>query len=238
MSYFFGRAHLAVAFPSPVTIAVNVDDLSSAVFEPGSLKAISPEEPRHALIFAIARDIDAGSPTAELRAWRDLILSAIITFKTVTTDDEIFRLSTNARESIGAQFEVLYFSTVPPCSHLPTTAIPTILTRRVFHLLRTPTLLRQAQRIFQLAMPKTTRMSTTCQSLSAPDLTTEFAANVFISSGEAVTPDYTRSALAVYDRIFADDICRNIVLSAAPSHLQINDSASRMPCCHITPCWP
>jgi hypothetical protein len=113
MSYFFHRVHPAIAFPSPVTIAV-IGDLTPALAgNLGNLKAISPEEPRHALIFAIARDIDAGLTDDELLAWKNLVVSAIVTFKVVTTEDEIFWLATNARESVGATFEVVYFSAVP-----------------------------------------------------------------------------------------------------------------------------
>jgi hypothetical protein len=119
MTYFFRHVHPAITFPTPVTIAV-IGDLSPAnAGSLGNLKAISPEEPRHALIFAIARDIDAGLSEADLLAWKNLVVSAIITFKAVATEDEIFWLSTNARESVGAQFKVVYFSAVPPCSELP-----------------------------------------------------------------------------------------------------------------------
>jgi hypothetical protein len=77
----------------------------------GSLKAMSPEEPRHALIFAIARDIDCGMSDEQLMPWKVLIASAILTFQKVDNEDGIFgmqpmpvnhlvpsmRLSTSAR---------------------------------------------------------------------------------------------------------------------------------------------
>ena len=119
MSYFFRTVTPGIAFPASVVIAV-IGDLSPAIAGTfGNLKAIGPEEPRHALIFAIARDIDAGLPEADLLMWKNLIVSAIITFKKVATEDDIFWLSTNARESVGAQYEVVYFSAVPPHSQPP-----------------------------------------------------------------------------------------------------------------------
>ena len=73
------------------------------------------------------------------------------------------------------------------------------------------------QRIFQLAAYKTKREFTSGNPLSAPDLAIEYNSKVRVSSGEAVTKDYTYSALRVYDRIFKDDMCRTLVLSVAPS---------------------
>jgi hypothetical protein len=214
MSYFFRHVHPSIAFPSPLTIAV-IGDLSPAIAGSlGNLKAISPEEPRHALIFAIARDIDAGLSDADLRVWKNLAVSAIITFKAVATDDELFWLSTNAREAVGAHFDVVYFSAALPCSQIPAIAIPSSLTRQ--YLPHTPTL-AQVQRIFQLATYMDVRELTTSQPLCvwAPDFAIEFNSKVSISSGEAVTKDYIDSARATYDRIFEDDSCRHIVLSAA-----------------------
>jgi hypothetical protein len=162
MSYFFRRPHPAIAFPSPMTITV-IGDLSPATAgNLGSRTAISPDEPRHAHTFAIARAIDAGLSTSELLSWNNLIVvSALITFKPVTT-----WLSTNARASIGAQFAVVYFSTVPPCSQIPTTAIPnSSLTRHAF-LAHPPC--RMCNGSFSSPCQRPIAF-TTCQSLSAPD---------------------------------------------------------------------
>ena len=49
-------------------------DLSPAnVANLGDLKAISPEEPRHALVFAIARDIDNGMSDEQLMPWKSVV---------------------------------------------------------------------------------------------------------------------------------------------------------------------
>jgi hypothetical protein len=111
--YFFGNPTPGIRLPDSVTIAV-IDPLTpSNAAHLGRLKAISPEEPRHALVFAIARDIAKGMSDDDLLPWRVLATSAILTFKKVATEDEIFWSATNARETIGAQYESVYYSTVP-----------------------------------------------------------------------------------------------------------------------------
>ena len=227
MEYFFQATFPGIAFPSPVTIAVIGDLSPSAVGNLGNLKAISPEEPRHALIFAIARDITAGMSDDELLPWKILATSAILIFKSVAREDDMFWLSTNARESVGAQFEVVYFSTVPPCltnlSATPPThvvplsshMVPLPLSSHRHHPRRHPAPVPQVQRVFQLAAYKTKREFTTGQPMSAPDLSSEYNSKVVISSGEAVTKDWTYAALSVFDKIFKDDVCRTLVLSVS-----------------------
>jgi hypothetical protein len=78
----------------------------------GHLRSTSPEEQRHALVLAIGRDIAKQKTDDELLEWRTVILSTIITFTKYNTDDDLFWAATNHRESIGAQFEVVYYSTV------------------------------------------------------------------------------------------------------------------------------
>lgn len=80
----------------------------------GNLKSTSPEEARHALILAIHRDIESGASTDDLLLWRKLILSTVTTFTVYETEDDLFWAATNHREAIGAQFEVVYYSTVGP----------------------------------------------------------------------------------------------------------------------------
>ena len=72
------------------------------------------------------------------------------------------------------------------------------------------------QRIFQLAAYKAKREFVIGSPFSAPALAAEYNTKVVISSGEAVTRDYAYSALAVYDKILKDDVCRTIVLSVPP----------------------
>jgi hypothetical protein len=110
--YFFKQPTPGISFGSTVTFAVTHDLSPDVDANLGNLKAISPEEPRHALIFAIARDIDNGMTAAELEPWKLLSLSTIIQFKKIEHDDELFWCATNCRESVGAQFEVVYYSSV------------------------------------------------------------------------------------------------------------------------------
>ena len=48
----------------------------------------------------------------QLMPWKVLITSAILTFQKVDNEDDIFWYANNARESLGAQYEVVYFSSV------------------------------------------------------------------------------------------------------------------------------
>jgi hypothetical protein len=114
MDYCFGKPTTGIRFPSAVINGVTADLSPANVANLGHLKAISPEEPRHALVFAIARDIDNGMSDEQLMPWKVLSTSAVIEFRPVENDDDIFWSATNARESLGAQYEVAYFSSVPP----------------------------------------------------------------------------------------------------------------------------
>ena len=111
MDYFFGKPTTGIRFPSAVMIGVTADLSPANVANMGHLKAISP---RHALVFAIARDIDNGMSDEQLMPWKVLSTSAVIEFRPVENDDDIFWSATSARESLGAQYEVAYFSSVPP----------------------------------------------------------------------------------------------------------------------------
>jgi len=112
MQYFYREPRPGISFGSRLMIAVYHDLNPLNPGKLGSLKAMSPEEPRHALIFAIARDIDCGMSDEQLMPWKVLITSAILTFQKVDNEDDIFWHATNARESLGAQYEVVYFSSV------------------------------------------------------------------------------------------------------------------------------
>lgn len=105
MEYFFKKLQTTT---DPWALTVAVLDDSQPDF--GNLKAISPEEPRHAIILALAKDIESG--TVDSLAWKNRILGTIVTFRKVDNDDDIFWHATNAREKIGVDFEVIYFSTV------------------------------------------------------------------------------------------------------------------------------
>ena len=107
------------AFPDVLQIAVVREFCPTNVALRGLLKSTSPEEARHALILSIARDIDDPSTTLEdLQEWRRAILSTVACLTRYETDDDLFWAACNTRESIGAQYEVVYYSTARPPAHL------------------------------------------------------------------------------------------------------------------------
>jgi hypothetical protein len=114
-NYVFRAPTPGIRFSDRVTIAI--DDLLTPANPAhlGKLKAISPPEPRHALVFAIARDIANGMSDDDLLPWKVLATSVVITFTRVFSDDSIFCLATDARELVGHRCEVMAYSAVPPC---------------------------------------------------------------------------------------------------------------------------
>ena len=115
IDYFLSKSDCRkMSFPDVLHIGV-VGEFSPVNSEyRGNLKSTSPEEARHALILAIHRDIESGASTDDLLLWRKLILSTVTTFTVYETEDDLFWAATNHREAIGAQFEVVYYSTVGP----------------------------------------------------------------------------------------------------------------------------
>jgi len=69
--------------------------------------AISPEELRHAMLLAIARDIKKELDVTE---WYTSLLSMTFCFIFVDSDDTLFALAANDRESVGANYESLYYT--------------------------------------------------------------------------------------------------------------------------------
>lgn len=79
----------------------------------------------------------------------------------------------------------------------------------------------QVQRVFQLVAYKTKRESATGKCMSAQELAGEYTAKVAVSSGEAVTVFYCQTAISVYEKVFKDDVCRQLVLQAGPASASI-----------------
>lgn len=67
-----------------------------------------PEETRHAMLFAIKRDIQLKLPVDE---WVRVVLSSPVQFEAVSEVDEIW-VASSIREKVGAQYEVVYYSNV------------------------------------------------------------------------------------------------------------------------------
>jgi len=95
--------------PFPGMVCIGVTDASSPISAAcrGWLKGISPEEARHALVLAIARDLRKGLP---VDGWKTMVLSTVVEFRKMSTEDDFFWEATKLRESIGAQFETMYYS--------------------------------------------------------------------------------------------------------------------------------
>lgn len=112
VDYYFSDPNKTDVFPGIVMIATDAcwDPCKPAAR--GLLRAISPEEPRHALILAIARDVKAGMPEEGLLLWRRLLLSAVTEFRRLSTEEDVFWAATNLRERVGADYETMYFSPV------------------------------------------------------------------------------------------------------------------------------
>ena len=77
----------------------------------GQMHLISPEEPLHAMLFAIARDIREGKEVEVLEMWRTMVLSCVGTLIAVAPDVAFWKASQH-RENVGAEYEAVYFSTV------------------------------------------------------------------------------------------------------------------------------
>jgi hypothetical protein len=109
---YFLSDNRQLAFPGTLHMAVLGDLSPENVAARGNLKSITPEEQRHALVLAIGRAIANGQSADVLLQWRHYVLSTIVTFTKYETDDDLFWAAANQRESIGAQYEVVYYSTV------------------------------------------------------------------------------------------------------------------------------
>ena len=85
-NYYFSNPSSVDAFPGIVTVAVddNFNPLRPEAL--GFLRAISPEEPRHALLFAIARDVENSAPEEVLFLWRRVLLSTVMEFKKMSSE--------------------------------------------------------------------------------------------------------------------------------------------------------
>lgn len=117
--------------PFPGVVCIGVTDSSSpvAAASRGWLKGISPEEPRHALVLAIARDLRSGLPIA---AWKTLALSIVMEFRTMATEDDFFWEATKLRESVGVQFVSMYYGAASCQGHGGAQSLPWLVAARCF----------------------------------------------------------------------------------------------------------
>ena len=69
------------------------------------------QEPVHAFVLAIARDVEAGKDTSMLEEWKRMALSCTIKFSPMD-EQQTYWAAAQARENIGANFESQYLSVV------------------------------------------------------------------------------------------------------------------------------
>ena len=73
----------------------------------GALRAINPEEVRHAMITAIARDISNGVGSGVLEEWRRKALSCTATFQVHASAAERCRVAMQLRENLANDHETM-----------------------------------------------------------------------------------------------------------------------------------
>ena len=88
----------------PIVVSVT-DPAFNALEHRGALQAISPEELRCAMLFAIARDVARGAPEDDLREWRIHALSVTINFCHYATQDDMYFASCQLRENMPQDHE-------------------------------------------------------------------------------------------------------------------------------------
>lgn len=76
---------------------------------PGCLRRVSPAEPIHALLMAVARDVEA-EELEKLDGWKEILLSCLVTFQIVETDTVCHHLNTQLREKAGIEHELIRHS--------------------------------------------------------------------------------------------------------------------------------
>lgn len=104
MDHFFKEP---AALPAPVVVGVAPGTDVTSSF--GKLKAVCPEEIRHAYILAIARDARQGLP---MERWLKTVVSTVFEFVVLGNDDDFFWKSTSLREALGAKYEAMYYTSV------------------------------------------------------------------------------------------------------------------------------
>ena len=106
MEYYFDEPGNK-PFPGVVCIGVSDNASPIGVSSRGCLKGISPEEASHALIFAIARDLRKGLPLDE---WKTMVLSTVMEFRKINSEDDFFWEAAKLREAIAVHFKTMTYS--------------------------------------------------------------------------------------------------------------------------------
>jgi hypothetical protein len=94
--------YFASPSPMPRPVVITINDLDAdPLSQRGALRAISPEEIRCAMLFAIARDVARGAPIDDLKAWRCHALSTTTQFVYHATHDDMYFAACQLRENMG-----------------------------------------------------------------------------------------------------------------------------------------
>ena len=101
MSFYFETPSV---MPRPVVVSVTDLD-ANPLSQRGALQAISPEELRCAMLFAIARDVANGAGKEALNAWRRNALSVTMQFIHRPSRDAMYFAACQLRENMGQDHE-------------------------------------------------------------------------------------------------------------------------------------
>ena len=92
--------HYPVSMPIVIAIPTRTYDVSSHL---GALRRVSPEEPEHAMIFAMSGALDAASDE-EIEEMKTFLLSVPFEFRLLPTESQSYFHQINMRESLSIAF--------------------------------------------------------------------------------------------------------------------------------------
>ena len=189
------RHIMATSFSEPVSfpgfLSVSCLAVSSALDARGALESFTPDELRHAYIFAICRDVDAamhdGDPSAGdlvLRSWRRFCLSTTISFHLHESHEVRYWASLQLRENAGATADAVCRTSL----------------QRIFEVIR-----------FRDARVKILGPG----AASAVSVATAYSEKLrFANNGVQVTKGFIDVALTVHDRMFKRARIAELLLEA------------------------
>ena len=93
--------------PVPHTIIISLKAGERPLDKRGALCAVSPEEMRHAMMAAIARDIMNGVGSGVLEEWCRKVLSCTATLQVHATEAERCRVAIQLRENLASDHEAM-----------------------------------------------------------------------------------------------------------------------------------
>ena len=91
----------------PRNLIISLKEGEQPLDKRGALCAISPEEARHAMMAAIARDISNGAESGVLEEWHRKALSCTATFQVHATEAERLQVAMQLRENMATDHEAM-----------------------------------------------------------------------------------------------------------------------------------